>query len=69
MGNRTAPAASGTSFEGFYRCEWADAVRLAHLLTGVEAVAEDLAQEAFAGVHVVDGGTGWRVESGTKTSC
>ena len=51
MGNRVAPAHAGTTFEGFYRCEWGDAVRLAHLLTGVDAVAEDLAQEAFAGVQ------------------
>lgn len=34
-------------FEPFYRREWAGAVRLCHLLTGVDAVAEDLAQEAF----------------------
>jgi RNA polymerase sigma-70 factor (sigma-E family) len=34
-------------FEDFYREAWPGAVRLAHLLTGVNAVAEDLAQEAF----------------------
>jgi RNA polymerase sigma-70 factor (sigma-E family) len=38
-------------FDDFYRCEWPGAVRLAHLLTGVDAVAEDLAQEAFTRVH------------------
>lgn len=39
------------SFDDFYRQEWAGAVRLAHLLTGVDAVAEDLAQDAFAAVE------------------
>jgi RNA polymerase sigma-70 factor (sigma-E family) len=37
-------------FEEFYRREWVGAVRLAHLLTGVDAVAEDLAQEALTRV-------------------
>lgn len=45
-----SPAGPG-AFEAFYREQWADAVRLAHLLTGVDAVAEDLAQEAFTRVE------------------
>jgi DNA-directed RNA polymerase specialized sigma24 family protein len=39
------------AFDNFYRQEWASVVRLAHLLTGVDAVSEDLAQDAFARVH------------------
>ena len=52
MGRRAR--AAGTTdigpeaFDDFYRRHWADAVRLAHLLAGTDAVAEDLAQEAFA---------------------
>ena len=46
----TSVSVSGT-FEDFYRREWAGAVRLAHLLTGVDAVAEDIAQESFTRVH------------------
>jgi RNA polymerase sigma factor (sigma-70 family) len=38
-------------FDDFYRREWPNAVRVAHLLTGVDAVAEDLAQDAFARVQ------------------
>jgi RNA polymerase sigma factor (sigma-70 family) len=54
----TIPAVGGPGavaerpvFDDFYRREWPNAVRLAHLLTGVDAVAEDLAQDAFARVH------------------
>lgn len=52
MGTRRAVVNRGAdsgraSFEAFYEREWAGAARLAHLLTGVDAVAEDLAQEAF----------------------
>jgi hypothetical protein len=47
LANVSVPA----TFEEFYRREWAGAVRLAHLLTGVDAIAEDLAQESFARVH------------------
>lgn len=43
------PVASG--FEDFYRRQWGPAVRLAHLLVGVDAIAEDLAQEAFTRLH------------------
>ena len=42
----------GPVFDEFYRREWPYAVRLAHLLTGVDAIAEDLAQDAFARVQV-----------------
>jgi RNA polymerase sigma-70 factor (sigma-E family) len=38
-------------FDPFYRQEWVGAVRLCHLLTGVDAVAEDLAQESFTRVQ------------------
>ena len=48
---RLAHAADPGAFDAFYRREWVDAVRLAHLLTGVDAVAEDLAQEAFTRVE------------------
>lgn len=44
-------AAPPPVFEAFYKEQWAAAVRLAHLLTGVDAVAEDLAQDAFTAVH------------------
>jgi RNA polymerase sigma-70 factor (sigma-E family) len=54
----TVPAVGGwvevperLTFDDFYRREWAAAVRLAHLLTGVDAVAEDLAQDAFTRLH------------------
>lgn len=39
------------TFEEFYRREWPSAVRLAHLLSGSDALAEDLAQDAFARMH------------------
>ena len=44
------PAAPVT-FDEFYRDRWRSAVRLAHVLTGVDAVAEDLAQDAFSRLH------------------
>jgi RNA polymerase sigma-70 factor (sigma-E family) len=44
---RQSRARKQEPFEVFYRREWEGAVRVAHLLTGVDAVAEDLAQEAF----------------------
>jgi RNA polymerase sigma-70 factor (sigma-E family) len=47
----TQPPESPTSFEAFYELRWPQAVRLAHVLTGVDAVSEDLAQDAFARVH------------------
>ena len=37
--------------EAFYRQRFADAVRLAHLLTGDPSIAEDLAQDAFERVR------------------
>ena len=36
------------TFDDFYRERWTPTVRLAHVLTGSTALAEDLAQEAFA---------------------
>ena len=45
------PAPEVRSFEAFYRSAWPDAVRLAALLTQRRAVAEDLAQEAFARMY------------------
>jgi RNA polymerase sigma factor (sigma-70 family) len=38
-------------FDGFYRREYVRAVRLAWLLTGSGAVAEDVAQDAMAGLY------------------
>lgn len=38
-------------FDAFYRAHYARTVRLARLLTGSAAAAEDLAQEAFIRVH------------------
>lgn len=38
-------------FGEFFRGNYARTVRLAHLLTGSEASAEDLAQESFARMH------------------
>ena len=42
------PGASG--FAAFFRAQYADTVRLAHLLSGSNTFAEDLAQDAFARV-------------------
>ena len=39
------------AFGQFYSAEFAAAVRLAHLLTGRDDVAEDLAQDAMERVH------------------
>lgn len=38
-------------FDDAYRRLWAPMVRLGHLLTGSVAVGEDLAQDAFVGMH------------------
>jgi RNA polymerase sigma-70 factor (sigma-E family) len=38
-------------FEHFYRSEHADAVRLAHLLTGSPTAAEDIVHDAFTRLH------------------
>jgi DNA-directed RNA polymerase specialized sigma24 family protein len=42
---------SGSPFEEFYATEFARTTRLAHLLTGRNDVAEDLAQDAMARIH------------------
>lgn len=39
------------SYTEFFRLNFTRTVRLAHLLTGSDAVAEDLAQVAFARIH------------------
>lgn len=39
-----------SSFDRFFRDQYPTTVRLAHLLTGSDAVAEELAQDAFAQV-------------------
>ena len=39
------------SFDDFFRDQYPTTVRLAHLLTGLNAVAEELAQDAFAQVY------------------
>jgi RNA polymerase sigma factor (sigma-70 family) len=46
----TSTSAPPGTFEAFYRARWTPTVRLAHVLTGSTALAEDLAQEAFAKV-------------------
>lgn len=40
-----------TSLEALYRKEYAKMVRLAHLITGSNEVAEDLVQESFVRLH------------------
>jgi len=56
------------SFDDFYRRAWPGAVRLAHLLTGVDAVAEDLAQESFTRIEprwqVIATGSAWKPPCG-----
>jgi DNA-directed RNA polymerase specialized sigma24 family protein len=42
---------TASAFDEFFALNCARTVRLAHLLTGVDAVAEDLAQESFARLH------------------
>lgn len=39
------------SFEVFFRAQYPATVRLAHLLTGSDAIAQELAQDAFAQLH------------------
>lgn len=50
---RTKPAATpvATCFADFYRLEYDQAVRLAWLLTGSQAAAEDVVQDAMTGVY------------------
>lgn len=45
------PVVAAVSLEQLYRREYAAMVRLAHLLTGSNEVAEDLVQEAFVRLH------------------
>jgi RNA polymerase sigma factor (sigma-70 family) len=54
MGNAAVVGSSPTDDEGldgFYRREYVRAVRLAWLLTGSRAVAEDVVQDAMAGLY------------------
>lgn len=44
-------APAGTGLAELYRAQYAPMVRLAHLITGSNEVAEDLVQEAFVRVH------------------
>lgn len=39
------------SFDDFFRVQYPPTVRLAHLLTGSNAIAEELAQDAFAQIY------------------
>jgi RNA polymerase sigma-70 factor (sigma-E family) len=48
---RRSGGAHADPVEAFYRDRFADAVRLAHLLSGDASVAEDLAQDAFERVR------------------
>jgi RNA polymerase sigma factor (sigma-70 family) len=45
------PAAPALDFESFYRSRWAGAVRVARLLVGREAIAEEVAQDVFLGMR------------------
>jgi RNA polymerase sigma-70 factor (sigma-E family) len=47
----TADVAVGDDFEALYRERWDPMVRLAYLLTGSQAIAEELVQDAFVSVH------------------
>jgi DNA-directed RNA polymerase specialized sigma24 family protein len=57
------PDARRGVFADAYRRLWTDALRLARLLTGSTLVAEDVAQDAFVGMHrrlhVVDNPDGY----------
>lgn len=48
--DRPADSPTASTFDRLFTAQYATTVRLAHLLTGSNAVAEDLAQEAFARV-------------------
>ena len=42
---------SPKSFDEFFRSQYSSVVRMAHLLTGSNAIAEELAQDAFAQLY------------------
>ena len=48
---RTEASGVGQSFADLYRARYGAMVRLAHLLTGSNTVAEELVQDAFVRVH------------------
>jgi RNA polymerase sigma-70 factor (sigma-E family) len=45
------PAARLSDFDVFFAAQRAESVRLAHLLTGSMAIAQEVAQEAFIAIH------------------
>jgi RNA polymerase sigma-70 factor (sigma-E family) len=49
--DRTEAPDEGGSFADLYRAQYAPMVRLAHLLTGSNALAEELVQDTFVRVH------------------
>jgi hypothetical protein len=51
MSEPERPAQATLEFDAFYRAQYAKTVRLARLLTGSVAAAEDLAQETFLRVY------------------
>lgn len=48
---RERPGERSARFDEFFRLNFARTVRLAHLLSGSDAAAEDLAPESFARIH------------------
>ena len=48
---RAATVEVAHDFEAFYRAEWRGAARLAFLMIGSEARAEEIAQDAFVALH------------------
>lgn len=51
MAARSTRPVGDEGFDDAYRRLWAPMVRLGHLLTGSAAAGEDLAQDAFVGMH------------------
>jgi DNA-directed RNA polymerase specialized sigma24 family protein len=51
MSARPEPTADATEFADFYREHFAETARLAFLLTSSAEAAQDLAQDAFVGLH------------------
>ena len=51
MGSRADSSVEPTGFDEFYREHFAEAARLAFLLTSSREAGQDLAQDAFVGLH------------------
>ena len=51
-----APAAWDANLVEVYRVDYGRLVRLAYLLTGHNAVAEEIVQDSFVATHRLDGG-------------